>query len=193
MCWIYLSNHGFISHIDIYLEYNAEWDEQQTGIKVRMLGARLQNITQLICIRGEKCQVHHSLSQGLLVLICIHIGYGCLHAVDRHETGSIVSRKGETGSSSSVGNVYIHIAAVASIASNSWKKTVIHAGIIIVIFNKGTIVVVIIIGFGNYKWNKLLKSLKIDYQLLKLLTPLIVVYANCLKSAVLSSISHKHN
>lgn len=160
MCWIYLSNHGFISHIDIYLEYNAEWDEQQTGIKVRMLWARLQNITQLICIRGEKCQVHHSLSQGLLVLICIHIGYGCLHAVDRHKTGSIVSRKGETGSSSSIGNVYIHIAAVASVASNSWKKTVIHAGIIIAIFNKGTIVVVIIIGFGNYKWSKLLSHLK---------------------------------
>lgn len=117
-----------------------------------MILVGFQHISQLICIRREEGQVHHALSQGFFVLICIHIGYGGLNSVDGHEAGSIDTRNRETGSPA--------IAAIGhkdidSTTASAFEEAIIHSGIGTPIFNKGTIISVIVVQFGNCQNNEI--------------------------------------
>lgn len=80
---ICLANVRFIFHIvttvpnesnpDGHLQNDAHRYERQTGIVIWMTIVRLEHVSQLICVRRQQCQIHHTLGQCFFVLIHIYV------------------------------------------------------------------------------------------------------------------------
>lgn len=57
----------------MYLEDNTERDERQTGVVVGMRVGGLQHVAELVRVGRQQREVHHALSEVLLLLVRVHV------------------------------------------------------------------------------------------------------------------------